>query len=156
MIGFYVAALAQAQAAVAAPAAPAAPIADYSLAQPVGGTWSYSAIADGSEARFTGPTGTVQLALRCARSVRRVTISKAAPAPSPSLFVWTSNASRTVAAPGFDAAAGRLNVQLAASDGLLDALAFSRGRIAVGAGTARALVVPPWPELARVVEDCRV
>lgn len=136
--------------------APAAPIANYSIALPVGGAWSYAAIAGGSEARFTGVTGSVQFALRCTRSVRRVTISKAASAPATSLFVWTTSASRTLPAPGFDVTTGRLNVQLAAYDPLLDAMVFSRGRIAVGAGTMPALVVPPWPELARVVEDCRL
>ncbi len=165
MIGLLLAALALAQVTPApspappsspAPGTAAAPITNYQLAQPVAGAWSYSAIAGGSEARFTGTTGVVQLALRCARTTRRVTISKAAPAPAPSLFVWTSGATRTLAAPGFDAAAGRLNVQLAANDPLLDAMAFSRGRLAVGAGTAPALVVPSWPELDRVVEDCRI
>jgi len=158
-IGFSLAALALAQAAPASvppPAASVPPIADYSLAQPVAGAWSYSVIAGGSEARFTGATGVVQLALRCVTAARRVTISKAAPAPAPSLFVWTSGAKRTFTAPGFDAAAGRLNVQLAANDPLLDAMAFSRGRLAVGAGAGPALVVPSWPELDRVVEDCRI
>jgi len=38
---------------------------------------------------------------------------------------------------------------------LLDAIAFSRGRFSVeAAGTAR-LVIPAWPEAARVVEACR-
>lgn len=142
-------ALALAQAAAAAPAA------DYSFAQPVGGNWSYMPLADGSEARFTDASNNVQLALRCARSVRRVTISKPATAPAQSLFVWTSGMSRTLSAPGFDAAAGRLNVQLSANDALLDAMVFSRGRVAVAAGTSPPLVVPPWPELARLVEDCR-
>lgn len=162
MIGILAAALALGQAAATAPAAtpPATPapqpaIADYSLARPVGGSWSYSAIAGGSEARFTGVSGVVQLALRCARPARRVTISKAATAPAQSIFVWTTSASRTLAAPGFDAAAGRLNVQLGAYDPLLDAMVLSRGRIAVGAGAVPALVAPPWPEIARVVEDCR-
>lgn len=153
------AALALAQAATAMrPPTPSAPppIANYSLAQPVAGAWSYSAVAGGSEARFSGASGIVQLALRCDRTVRRVTISKAATAPSPSLFVWTTGVSRNLAAPGFDAAAGRLNVQLTANDPLLDAMAFSRGRIAVGMGAIPALVVPPWPEVARVVEDCRI
>jgi len=149
MIGLALAALAVAQ------TAPAAPIANYSIALPVGGAWSYAAIADGSEARFTGASGAVQLALRCTRSVWRVTISKAASAPATSIFVWTTSVARTLAAPGFDVMTGRLNVQLAAYDPLLDAMVSSRGRIAVGAGTAPALVVPPWPELARVVEDCR-
>ena len=143
-------ALAVAQAAVAAVAP------DYSIAQPVGGSWSHAMTADGSEARFTGVGGQVQLALRCTRSTRRVTLSKPAAAPAPSLFVWTSSLSRTLAAPGFDAATGRLNVQLAAYDALLDAMVFSRGRIAVGVGTTPALVVPPWPEIARVVEDFRM
>ena len=129
---------------------------DYRIAQPVAGIWSYSAVTDGSEARFTGASNIVQLALRCTRSTRRVTISKAASAPAPSLLVWTTGASRTLPAPGYDAAAGRLNVQLAAFDPLLDAMVFSRGRLAVGAGAAPALVVPPWPEIARVVEDCRL
>lgn len=146
--GMFALALAQAAAAV--------PTSDYSFAQPVGGNWSYAALADGSEARFTGASGQVQLALRCTRTTRRVTISRPASAPAPSLLVWTSSASRTITAPGYDAASGRLNVQLAAFDPLLDAMVFSRGRIAVGAGTAPALVVPPWPELARAVEDCRV
>ena len=150
-------ALALAQAAPAVTAAPVAPApVDYAISQPVGGAWSYAAIPDGSEARFTGATGAVQLALRCARSTRRVTISRAASGPAPTLFVWTSSASRTLPAPGFDATANRLNVQLAAFDALLDAIIFSRGRLAVGAGPAPALVVPNWPELARVVEDCRV
>lgn len=146
-------ALALAQAATAAPADPAT---DFKIAPPIAGSWSYIAHGDGSEARFTGASGQVQLALRCARNVRRVTISRPASAPAPSLLVWTSSASRTLPAPGFDAVAGRLNVQLGAFDSLFDAMVFSRGRIAVGAGTAPALVVPPWPEIARVVEDCRV
>lgn len=156
--GLIALALAQAAPAVATvPVAPAAPVpVDYAIAQPVSGAWSYAAMADGSEARFTGASGTVQLALRCARATRRVTISRAASGPAPSLMVWTSSASRTLPAPGYDAAAGRLNVQFAAFDVLLDAIIFSRGRLAVGAGAAPALVVPNWPELARVVEDCRV
>jgi hypothetical protein len=160
MIAMILAALAMAQTSpVPPPPAGRVPMtvaADYRIAQPVGGAWSYSRLRDGSEARFVVATGAVQLALRCARSVRRVTISKASSAPSPSLLVWTTGASRTLAAPGFDASSGRLNVQLSANDPLLDAMVFSRGRIAVGAGSAPALVVPPWPELARVVEDCRV
>ena len=43
---------------------------------------------------------------------------------------------------------------LSASDSLLDQMAFSRGRFLISVGGA-SLVVPAWPELARVVEDCR-
>jgi hypothetical protein len=150
MFDALIAALALAQAAPAA-----APQTDYSFAQPTGGTWSYGGLPDGSETRFTGASGQVQVALRCSRPVRRITISKPASAPETSLLVWTTGGSRRLPAPGFDAAAGRLNVQLAAMDPLLDAMIFSRGRIAIAAGAGPALVVPPWPEIARVVEDCR-
>jgi len=44
---------------------------------------------------------------------------------------------------------------LPAYDGLLDAMSFSRGRIAVTVSGTPMLVVPAWPEVARVVEDCR-
>lgn len=152
MTGHLFAALAVVQPAVPAPA----PSVNYSIARPVGGSWSYARLPDGSEARFIGATGGAQVVLRCARSVRRITISKAAAGPAPSLLLWTTGLSRTISAPGFDAAAGRLNVQLSANDPLLDAMVFSRGRIAVGAGAMPALVVPSWPEIARVVEDCRV
>ena len=44
---------------------------------------------------------------------------------------------------------------LPASDPIFDQMAFSRGRVFVQAEGARALIVPAWPEIARVTEDCR-
>ena len=41
------------------------------------------------------------------------------------------------------------------SDPQLDMLAFSRGRILVSIAGMNDLVLPSWPEFARVVEDCR-
>jgi hypothetical protein len=46
-------------------------------------------------------------------------------------------------------------VQLPASDPLLEQMAFSRGRFLVTVEGGPSLVVPAWPELARVIEDCR-
>ena len=43
----------------------------------------------------------------------------------------------------------------AASDGVLDQMAYSRGKIGVDASGIAPLVVPVWAEIARVVEDCR-
>jgi hypothetical protein len=48
-----------------------------------------------------------------------------------------------------------LTADFAAADAILDAIAYSRGRTAFGAGAAPALVLPPWAEPARVIEDCR-
>jgi hypothetical protein len=43
----------------------------------------------------------------------------------------------------------------AAGDGALDQIAFSRGRFAVEAPGLASLIVPAWPEVTRVIEDCR-
>jgi len=50
---------------------------------------------------------------------------------------------------------GKLTAELPAFDPLLDAIAFSRGRMAVTLAGGSSLVVPAWPEPARTVEDCR-
>jgi hypothetical protein len=40
-------------------------------------------------------------------------------------------------------------------DGVLDAIAFSRGRFAIEVGGLSPLAIPNWNEISRVVEDCR-
>ena len=44
---------------------------------------------------------------------------------------------------------------LPARDPLLDAIAFSRGRFAVEVAGLQTLYLPSWPEITRVIEDCR-
>jgi hypothetical protein len=68
--------------------------------------------------------------------------------------VWTSSNSLSIPA-SFDPLTNRISASLPAYDGLLDAMSFSRGRISVTVSGTPMLVVPAWPELARVVEDCR-
>jgi hypothetical protein len=127
---------------------------DLSTATPMAGTWSYAATADGSEARFSDASGTPQLILHCTRATRRVSISKTATAAAPQIDVWTSSQTRSLPVT-FNAATGRVSADLQAYDALLDAIASSRGRVGFAVGTQPALVVPPWPEIARVIEDCR-
>ena len=127
---------------------------DLATATPISGTWSYALTADGSEARFSDTAGAAQLWVHCTRATRRVTIAKAATAAMPSLNIWTSSLSRSVAA-SFDAKTGKLAIDVGAYDPLLDALANSRGRVGFTVGSQPPLVVPPWPEAAHVIEDCR-
>jgi len=128
---------------------------DLGTATPIAGAWSYTSTTDGSEARFADTMANPQLVLHCTRATRRVSIAKPATAAAPSMNVWTSSQSRSLPS-SFNPATGRLSADLQAYDGLLDAMVSSRGRIGLSVGTQPALVVPPWPELARVVEDCRV
>lgn len=119
----------------AGPGASAQPAArDWTAAPLTPGRWSYTGGAAPS-ASYAGFT------IRCP-APGRIALSRAG-ASGPLTFRTTS-ASRTLAA-----------AELPAADPLLDALAFSRGRFAVEAAGAPTLIVPAWPELARVVEDCR-
>ncbi len=127
---------------------------DLSTATPIAGSWTYVPAADGSEAIFADASATPHLWVHCARATRRVTISKAATAAAPAINVWTSSLSRSVAS-SFDPATGKLTIDLANYDPLLDAIASSRGRIAFGIASQPSLVVPRWAEVALVIEDCR-
>jgi hypothetical protein len=127
---------------------------DLSAATPVAGSWTYSASAGGSEATFINASALPQLWIHCAKGTRRVSIAKPATGAAPFVQVWTSSAARSIAA-SYTPLNSRITVELTAYDPLLDALAFSRGRIAVGVTGLPALVAPAWPEIARVVEDCR-
>jgi hypothetical protein len=150
-------AIAAAFALIAAPlgAAQTTPIApDLSTATPIPGTWTYVATADGSEATFANASGFAQLWMHCSRAARQVSIAKPAIAAAPSISVWTSSLSRVVPA-SFNAATGRLTINLAATDPLLDAIANSRARLTFTVSPQPPLVVPAWAEPARVIEDCR-
>lgn len=44
---------------------------------------------------------------------------------------------------------------LPANDPILDAMAFSKGRFAIETAGQQTLYLPSWPEVTRVIEDCR-
>ena len=122
--------------------------------QPISGTWSYRAIPGGSEADFIDAAATVRFEIRCNRAARTVSLIRTGvAAAAPTLTIWTTSLSRT--APARFLATRQLVADLAATDQLLDAIAFSRGRFATAASGAPMVAVPAWPETTRVVEDCR-
>jgi hypothetical protein len=108
------------------------------------GSWTWRSSPEASEAIFTDPRG-VQLVIRCARATRRVSFSRTgSPAGVPIRIATTS--SQRVLPPG--------NMVLA-NDPLLDAIAFSRGRLWVDAAGTMPLVLRASAEPARSIEDCR-
>ena len=127
---------------------------DLSTAVPIAGSWSYARTGDGSEAVFANASGSPQLWLHCTRATRRITISRLASGAAPFLNVWTSSQAKDLPS-SFNPATGRLTADLSNYDPLLDAIVSSRGRVAFIVGTQPPLVVPPWAEVARVIEDCR-
>lgn len=73
-------------------------------------------------------------------------------APASGLTIRTTFGERTLPAAGEGPAT---SATLASSDPLLDEIAFSRGRFLVHVEGVPDLVLPAWPEPARVIEDCR-
>ena len=69
------------------------------------------------------------------------------------LVIRTSYGMRRLPAERADT--GDVLARLATSDPLLEQMAFSRGRFLVTVEGGPSLVVPAWPEFARVIEDCR-
>jgi hypothetical protein len=115
------------------------------------GEWSFDNGGGVSVASY-GPPGLPSFVVRCEPG-RQISLTRTGPSAAPSLAVRTSTAARTL--PGRPAATGGTVALLPASDPLLDAIVFSRGRFAVEAPGQGMLIVPTWPEAARVVEDCR-
>lgn len=110
------------------------------------GDWRYSAAAGGSVARF----GAGIASLTCERSAGTVTFM--VQGSGTRAVVRTSSTARTLS---MTPDAGGVSARLPARDGLLDAMGFSRGRFVVEGVTPRPLVIPAWPEILRVAEDCR-
>lgn len=131
------------------------PTVDYSTATPLEGSWSYVTVPGGSEATFANTAAQPQLTITCSRPTRQVTLAKPATGAAAFISVWTTGQTRNLPS-SYNPATGKLSATLAAFDPLLDAIAFSRGRVEVGVAGQAALVVPSWAEAARVIEDCRV
>ena len=127
---------------------------NFQYAAPSPGTWTYAPAVDGSEAVFRDAMAQPQLYLHCTRASRQVTILKPATRAAPFISMWTTSQTRNLPA-SYDPATYRLRAAVLAFDPRLDAIAFSRGRLAVSVSGQPALVVASWEEVARVIEDCR-
>ena len=99
-------------------------------------------------------SGTAIFRIRC-NTQRRTVMFIPAPQTMPSggsLTITTTFAARTVAAT---ASPEGVTAEIAAFDSFLDGVAYSRGRIMIGLPMGDRLILPAWPEIARVIEDCR-
>ena len=105
-----------------------------------------------SVARF----GNDALVLSCNREggavsiIRPGTVSGQVP-----MTILTSSGVRTLSAVGVAGPPPTVAVSLPARDATLDAMAFSRGRFAIETAGLPTLYLPSWPEVSRVIEDCR-
>jgi hypothetical protein len=112
------------------------------------GDWSYDNEAGAPFATFRSDR--VSFTLRC--EPNHAVLIGLGGVPSPALTLRTSYGERHLPAIVHFADA---IAELPASDPLFDQLVFSRGRFLVQADGMPDLIVPAWPEAARVIEDCR-
>jgi len=126
------------------------------------GDWSYRAIPGGSIASFGQPGAQPLIAFRCQKGARQILVERLTPLMQAQITgqmtvrtsfgdsQWPVRPSMVVGSGSAYAVATRT-----ATDPVFDRIAFSRGRIAIEAPGAFPLAVPNWPEIIRVVEDCR-
>ena len=94
--------------------------------------------------------------LSCDRAAGMVTLMRPGTAQDHvPMTVITSSVTRPLTGVGVATDPPVIAATLTARDGLLDAMAFSRGRFAVETAGLPTLFVPSWPEVSRVIEDCR-
>lgn len=135
---------------VRAPPPPAPPPADWQAAPLTGGDWSYAPGPTMPRATFVSVgADTFEISCERGRAVRLRWNGGQAPA----LSIRTSYGERLLRVS--EARVGEILVDLPPSDPLLDQIAFSRGRFLVHAEGGQTLILPAWPEPARVIEDCR-
>ncbi len=116
------------------------------------GNWRWQMEGSRSVARF----GNDVLVLSCNREAGAVTLIRPGLAQgSVPLTILASSGNRTVTAQAVAGPPPVIALTLPARDSLLDAMAFSRGRFAIETAGLPTLYVPSWPEVSRVIEDCR-
>jgi hypothetical protein len=132
--------------------APPAPVyADWLDAPATPGDWSWRRNGGESFAEFHSPTRQLLFQFNCTSEGQMIAALVSTNQAANALRIRSETQDRTLPAAPRE---GWLETRLDVHDPLLDAVAFSRGRFAVEAGT-RALYLPAYPEITRVIEDCR-
>ncbi len=142
------------------PAAPV-PVADI---QPKGhwtdwaitpGNWVYRKDDRGSIGFFGQGGQNAIVTLRCDKARGRIYLSRAGVANGPDMIVRTSATSKTLPAASAGGNPPYVAAELATLDPILDAMAYSRGRIAIETSGHSNIAIPAWAEIGRIIEDCR-
>ncbi len=121
------------------------------------GDWFYIPAPPNSIAAF-GPAQRQPLfAMRCDVASHTVSLGRTDPSTTPQpMTIRTETATRTFSAvPAQGSVEHLVATRLPATNSFLDAIAFSKGRFAVEVEGEPTLYLPSWPEITRVIEDCR-
>lgn len=122
------------------------------------GDWVYRRDNRGSLALFGPPGGDAHFVIRCDVDKHRIFLSRAgnfAGGDTGRMTIRTTTALQTYTLANSSEDPPFAAAELTITDQHLDAMAFSRGRFIISVKGSPDLVIPAWPEFARVVEDCR-
>jgi hypothetical protein len=119
------------------------------------GDWIYRQDERGSIALF-GPANTDAIVtLRCDKARQRIFLARAASGAG-RIIIRSSSTMKEFAGQQTGGATPYIATEIMPRDAILDAMIFSRGRIAIDVAGQMPLAIPSWSEIGRVVEDCRV
>lgn len=118
------------------------------------GTWTYRQDARGSIALFGRPGSEADLTLRCDKGRGRMYLSRLSNGTG-AITVRASTTLKTLNTQPSGGTPAYLVAELAPRDPIIDAVGHSRGRFMVEGAGGKELLVPAWPEILRVAEDCR-
>jgi hypothetical protein len=98
-----------------------------------------------------------RVTLRCDLERRRVYLSLLDQNASAvgSINIRTSSALKQFSAERAGTNSAYIAAEIAPNDNILDAAAYTRGRIALESGSGQKIAIPVWSELPRVIDDCR-
>jgi hypothetical protein len=122
--------------------------------QMAAGAWVYRRDERGSIALYGAPGGDALVTLRCDKARARLFLSRAGNVGG-TMTVRTSSTSKPVAVQPTGGKPAYAASEIGVNDPVLDAMAFSRGRIALELTGTQNIAIPVWSEIGRVVEDCR-
>lgn len=148
---------------VAAPApapAPPPPLpkppADWRDAAQTAGTWHWSLVGGRSTASFVSPSEAALASITCDRANARILLARRGDAAASVAMALTSTfGTRPLSSDPLRGSPGWVVAELHTNDPMLDSVAFSRGRFVLDVAGLETLYLPSWPEISRVVEDCR-
>lgn len=146
--------------AVQTPAPPPAPLprppANWIDQPATPGDWSWGIVAGRSTASYGQPGMAPLVTLACDKGDGEVWISRVGTGTGhvPAALSTTTGTRPLVSDPELSTP-GRVTIAIRAKDPILDAIAFSRGRFAFDLAGNAPLYLPSWPEVSRVIEDCR-
>jgi hypothetical protein len=119
------------------------------------GEWTYRRDARGSIGLFGTMGQNARVTLRCDVQAGKLYLSREGSGSGHRMIVRTSAMMKEFMAKPTGGAPAYLATEIMPSDAILDAMAFSRGRVLVDVDGQQPTVLPSWAEITRIVEDCR-